>query len=747
MPPTTLPASPAPTPTVGKGPLRNGANHSAPVRYAARRGVTRGPAIITRWISAGTADRGMANSTAKLPGRDDPVPRGWWRARRRRLLTLWGAGLVASLLVTGASSLGYLERLQARTLDLLQRLGGQRLPSEVVVVAIDDDAFASLGERQPIPRAYLARLISGLQRAGAAVVGLDINLRVATTPASDAALAQAILEFSRDGASQVVMVDGRPPDSGPLADPAFLRAVTRASDRVPVDDDGVIRRVSLLIPERGPSQVPAFSLAVLARLASQPVGNLVQAAVRSPDGRVSLPVWQSTEAWDFQGPAVALRPGELWRVNFVGPEKSILTIPSNVVESLGAPGADVALDNPIRGRIVLLGATFRDSRDFFQTPFGRLPGVEIHANFVHMLATRRPIRPAGWLISFAIQAAIVLIGGVILVIVRPLPGSLLAIAVTLLVAVPGSYFAFHSSGYAVDLLLPVLVTCALGVTAHALARRRFRDSFGRYVGRDVMAQVLAENPALSGDRRQVSILVSDLRGFTTLSEKLSVEAVAAQLNEYFPAMVDAIFAQRGTVDDFIGDGILAVFGAPISAPDHARRAVQAAVAMQEALVRLNRGWEARGLPTLQMGIGIHSGVVFAGNVGSPERVKYTVIGDAVNVTARLEGLNKELGTSILLTEETRNTLGDLVGALDRGEIPVKGRAEPLRVYELAGLQAGGGPARENVDEGHAVESRAMLVSGGDRDRAPAGSGLGVRAGGGPHRLPDCHGGNPGEARR
>jgi adenylate cyclase len=681
----------------------------------------------------------MADSTTELSGRKDAVPRRGWRVRRRRLLTLWGAGLVASLVVTEASSLGYLERLQAWTLDLLQRFGGQRIPSEVVVVAVDDEAFASLGERQPIPRAYLARVISGLRRAGAAVVGLDVSLRVATTPAEDATLAQAILEFSRDGTSQVVLVDGRAPDSGPLADPGFLRAVIRASDRIPVDDDGVIRRVSLLVPQPRRSQTPALSLALLARLTRRTAEDMVLEAVRSPDQRVSLPVWRSEGSWDLEGPSLALRPGELWRINFVGPEKSFLTIPSNVVESLSGPAAEVASDNPIRGRIVLLGATFGDSRDFFQTPFGRLPGVEIHANVVHMLASRRLIQPSGWLISFAIQAAIVLAGGVILVLVRPLPGSLLAIGLTLLVAVPGSYFAFHSGGYAMDFLLPVLVTCSLGVTAHVLARRHFLDSFGRYVGRDVMAQVLVENPALSGDRREVSILVSDLRGFTTLSENLPVEAVAAQLNEYFPAMVDAIFAQRGTVDDFIGDGILAVFGAPISDRDHARQAVHAAVAMEEALARLNQGWEARGLPTLRMGIGVHTGVVFAGNVGSPERVKYTVIGDAVNVTARLEGLNKELGTTILLTEETRAELRGLVETRYRGEIPVKGRAEPLRVYELAGVHVDAGPPRENVDEQHPVESRAVLVSGADRDPASPGSGVGIRAGGGPHRLPGCHG--------
>jgi adenylate cyclase len=162
-----------------------------------------------------------------------------------------------------------------------------------------------------------------------------------------------------------------------------------------------------------------------------------------------------------------------------------------------------------------------------------------------------------------------------------------------------------------------------------------------------MDQVLAENPTLQGDRREVSVLVSDLRGFTTLSETMPVEQVAAHLNEYFPAMIDAIFAERGMINDFIGDGILVVFGAPLPDGDHAWRAARAAMGMQAALERLNQEWAARGIAPLRMGIGIHTGVVFAGNVGGPGRIKYTVVGDTVNVTARLEGLNKDLGTTTL----------------------------------------------------------------------------------------------------
>jgi adenylate cyclase len=469
---------------------------------------------------------------------------------------------------------------------------------------------------------------------------------------------------------------------------------------VPVDDDGLIRHVAALVPEPGPRPVPAFALAVLGQQALADASPGTAAPGAAPEDLARYPYWRAGGWAPAGGPPTPLRAGELWRVNFVGPRGSFLTIPSDALAELGDPGAPpVAEDNPLRGRIALVGATFPESRDFFQTPVGRLAGVEVHANVVHMLATRSLIRPAGWGAALAVQIAVVGLAALLLAWLRPLAGTLAALALTVALGVPASYLAFHGGGYAVDFLLPVLATCLTGIGAHALARRRFRDTFGRYVGRDVMREVLAENPTLQGDRREVSVLVSDLRGFTTLSETMPAEQVAAHLNEYFPAMIDAIFAERGMVNDFIGDGILAVFGAPLPDGDHAWRAARAALAMQTALETLNREWAARGIATLRMGIGIHTGMVFAGNVGGPSRIKYTVVGDTVNVTARLEGLNKELGTTTLITAEVEKALGDRVETRYRGEAPVKGRAEPLRVYELLALSQASSSAQNETGKG------------------------------------------------
>jgi adenylate cyclase len=213
-----------------------------------------------------------------------------------------------------------------------------------------------------------------------------------------------------------------------------------------------------------------------------------------------------------------------------------------------------------------------------------------------------------------------------------------------------------------------------------------------------MAQVLADAASLSGERRTVSVLFSDLRGFTTLAEGLPAETVAAHLNEYFDAMTGAILAHRGMINDFVGDAIMATFGAPVADPEHALHAVRSAVAMERRLHELNRRWKAEGRPVLRMGVAVHTGEVFAGNVGGSARLKYAVVGDPVNVAARLEGLNKKFGTILLITEATRMALGDHVEVKDRGAVRLRGRSVPLRVHEVLGVdgdelgvdRAGGG---------------------------------------------------------
>jgi adenylate cyclase len=182
-----------------------------------------------------------------------------------------------------------------------------------------------------------------------------------------------------------------------------------------------------------------------------------------------------------------------------------------------------------------------------------------------------------------------------------------------------------------------------------------------------------------------------------MSEAMTADQVARQLNEYFPMMIEAVQQHQGIVNDFIGDAVMAVYGAPMDNPEHALDAVRTARKMQASLAALNAGWEARGLPTLKMGIGIHTGTVFAGNVGSAKRKKYTVVGDAVNVAARVEGLNKELHTTLLITGDTYAAVKDRVEVKDCGEVKVKGRRQAVKVYEVVALtEVAEGPQRRRL---------------------------------------------------
>jgi adenylate cyclase len=216
------------------------------------------------------------------------------------------------------------------------------------------------------------------------------------------------------------------------------------------------------------------------------------------------------------------------------------------------------------------------------------------------------------------------------------------------------------------------------------AKRHVKQLFGRYVSPAVIDQLMS-NPALArlgGERRDMTVLFSDIRGFTSASERSTPEAVVAQLNEYFGVMVDVLFRHQGTLDKFVGDMVMGLFGAPLPDPHHADHAVAAALEMSVELDRLNATWEAQGRPVLDIGIGINSGEMIAGNIGSSAIMSYTVIGDAVNLGSRLESLNKEYGTRLLISQATKDRLTSPVATRLVGEVTVKGRRQPVVVYEV-----------------------------------------------------------------
>jgi adenylate cyclase len=614
------------------------------------------------------------------------------RAPHRRFLLGLALGLLASAAAALAASLGYFSGYRGLALDLFLWAQGRARAPEIVLVGIDDTAFHRLNERQPLPRDYLAALIRGLRKSGARRIGMDVDLRRPTHPAEDRALAEAILGQPGDPAGQVVVArtlslvsapDGSHFRPSRLFDPALERRSGFAE--VPRDEDGYFRRIPLAVPLEDGQALPSLALALLAHLGEQTPEALARALAGPEPIALPLPAWD--EARGMSGLTSPLRffRDDDWKINFIGPSGSFLTVPSDAVFPLGDAESPVAQDNPFRDRIVLIGATFVESRDAYPTPRGLMHGVEIHANILHSLLSRTQIQPVALQASLLLQVALCLALSLLFAVMRPNRA--------LAVAVAGAGFAallFHArsgapGAYWLDLLTPILAIRASSGLHDWMERRRIRHSFHQYVGREVAERVYHDDRSLQGQRRTVSVMFTDLRDFTTLSETMPADHVAQQLNEYFPMMVEAVLRHQGVVNDFIGDAVMAIYGAPLDDPEHALNAVRTGLRMQAGLVGLNADWQARGLPTLRMGIGIHTGSVFAGNVGSAVRMKYTVVGDVVNVAARVEGLNKELQTTLLITGDTYTAVRKRVQVRERGAMKVKGRQQPVTVYEVLAI--------------------------------------------------------------
>ncbi|MCP4806891.1 MAG: adenylate/guanylate cyclase domain-containing protein [Proteobacteria bacterium] len=215
-------------------------------------------------------------------------------------------------------------------------------------------------------------------------------------------------------------------------------------------------------------------------------------------------------------------------------------------------------------------------------------------------------------------------------------------------------------------------------------REIIRETFGRYVTHQVAEEILSGRIELGGERRQATVLFADIRGFTELSEQLSPEEVVAFLNEYLGHMVECVLDNGGVLDKFIGDAIMALFGVPVTMgiQEDARAALRCANEMSDRLATMNADREARGLPPIQIGIGIHSGEVIAGNIGAPKRMEYTVVGDTVNVCSRIEGLTKRLGHQILLSDATARLVGPDTPLVELDTLPVKGRKRPVRLFTV-----------------------------------------------------------------
>ncbi len=547
---------------------------------------------------------------------------------------------VTAALVAGLDAAGVFRRPELATVDARFSLRGSQGPSpRVVVVAIDES------EDWPFPRSEHAMVIDRLRRAGASVIAYDVEFTKRTTDEEDNALILAI-ERAR---GRIVLAasatdDGQPATLG--GGDILERIGARAgSVLIPADPGGVYRRLPL---EREGLRAMA-----------------VEAARRRPAG-----------------------PGRAVWIDYRGEPGTIRTYPFFDVRDGKVPAA------AFRRRVVVVGAADPVLQDVHPTSAGGglMTGPEIQANAIDTLLRGEPLRsPPGW-----IGVVLVLALGIMPALLRPLA----------LVPVAGLGYAGISYGaFAAGVILPTvapLTALALGGIAAlslrlleaVIERRIVRDRFARFVDERVVSDVLArtdDDLRLGGTRLEATVLFCDLRGFTSFAEDRPAEQVIDVLNHYHEIMSEAILGEGGTLVALTGDGIMAVFGAPLPSTDHAERALRAVRSMLAGLESFNGWLRGEGLGEgLAMGVGVHAGVVMSGNVGGRRRLEYTVIGDTTNTASRLESLTKEVGHPVLLSREVRDRLPPSAaeGLQLVGELRVRGRRASIEGWTLRGDGAG-----------------------------------------------------------
>jgi len=451
---------------------------------------------------------------------------------------------------------------------------------------------------------------------------------------------------------------------------------------VVIDPDGVVRQVCLALPYGRDPDRSGWDI-----YASVDVQALrLFLGVRDQD--MVLNYGKAGVADIEFGKDLVVHPDDVsrMRVNFRGPARTYPYVSfADAVQQKFAPGT-------FKNKLVLVGASATGLGDLRATPYGGLdfPGVEIHANMVDNILNRsfltrgakQVLTDLGWIFLFGIPL------GIWLAVVQP---RWMVFGFVLLAPFVGIIYWAFLHGWWLNFIVPALFTLVPNVSLVALYRvlieeqekRKVRGAFQQYVSPEVIRRLLVDPERVKPRKTSVTVLFSDIRGFTSISEKLDAEELADLLNNYLTEMTRVIFRNQGTLDKYIGDAVMAIWGAPFDEPGHAKRCCEAAVNMLSRLEVLQEEWLARGQPVLEIGIGINTGIASVGNMGSALRYGYTAIGDAVNLASRLEGLNKEYGTRIIISESTRAALENgqaLVRELDL--IRVKGKMEPVTIYEL-----------------------------------------------------------------
>ena len=566
-----------------------------------------------------------------------------------------------------------LRELELDSIDQRFELRGDReRPSGVVVVAIDGPTLSELLQRWPLRRTLHARVVDRLKRANARVIAYDVQF---TEPSADPDDDFALFDSVRRAGNVVLGTSEVNDDGGTniFGGDENVRAARAqpASAQYDLDPNGVIRRIPY-----------------------------------ATEGLESMAVVTARRAYGRVPPRSAFEPDGAW-IDYAGGPGSIKTY--EFVDVYKGRVADHAFD----GKVVVIGATAPSLQDVHPTSTSgaeQMAGPEVQAHAIDTLRRGAPLRQA----SDGLNLALVLLMALIVPAAAMRLGALASLLVTagsLGALALGVQLAFNG-GTIVALVIPAATLLVAAVGAQAVhyftevrERRRTRAAFARFVPPAVVDRVLEQAEdglRLGGEEVLGTVLFSDIRGFTTFSESHPAPEVLEILNHYLTEMTEAIMGHGGTLVAYLGDGIIAVFGAPLEQDDHADRALVAAREMLGPRLDAFNGWlRERGVAEeFQMGIGINRGVFRAGNVGSGERLEYTVIGDTINTAARMEGLTKGSGHSLFIAESTRfSLLHEAPELVYVGEFDIRGREAKMKVWAPAGESVPQRPSRDAMRSG------------------------------------------------
>jgi adenylate cyclase len=649
---------------------------------------------------------------------------------RHKGVIVWGVGLAVLAFAIGAilARPVVFAHLSDLAFDGYQRLKPrEEAEAPIVVVDIDEASLAKIGQ-WPWPRTTIATLVDRLGRMGAAAIAFDMVFPEPdrTSPSrviaalrkegaridlpageaeldNDAALAAA---FARNRVVAGIAISNENGNALPPAKagfafggespkdylPAFsggvanLPELTSAAAGVgffsfPLSGDGVVRSLPLLARSGG-NIYPALSIEAL-RVAQDAGSFIIRSTGASGEANTGRPAMTALKDGAF---AMPTGPDGSFRVYYSGMPRMKTISAADILD----PGKATPPEQEISGHIVLVGTSAVGLRDLVATPFRQaMPGVRVHAEIIDQIMGQSFLTRPDWARGAEIALAAGL--GLLLLLLEWRFGAVVnsIAALSGIATVIGlSWAAFSGERLLIDPILPAMaVALVFAVTTPALLllanreRRFIQSAFGRYLSPALVGR-LADNPAelkLGGEVRDLTVLFSDIRGFTTLSEKLDPSELTSLLNGFLTPATDVLLRADATIDKYIGDAIMAFWNAPLDIPDHRRKACLAALAMRHALDELNR---ARGLD-LRIGIGLHSGECCVGNLGSAQRFSYSAIGDSVNLASRIEGLTKQYGVDILMTEETIEGAGDLA-FIEADRVRVVGREHPVRIFALIG---------------------------------------------------------------